>query len=396
MKKSEKPFVLGLLGDGQLAQMTALAARSLGMKTHVFASSRENPAAFVADEVTLGDLADEAALVSFAKSVDALTYDTENLPYEAICKAAAQTPAFPDPNILHIAQHRIRERTFLATLGIPIPDVAFITSEAKCEHATRVFTFPAVLKTAAFGYDGKGQRVVREASELRDAWRDLGDQPCVLEAFVTFEREMSVIVARAQTGEMQTFGVIDNEHRNHILHASVSPSSLSATMQQEALRIAQTIAASLNLVGLLAVEMFATEDGRVLVNELAPRPHNSGHVTQCANALSQFHKLCLAVSGQALGAIDARPGVMVNLLGDLFPDGVEPIFRRVGFVEPPLAATPGTAVTAYFYGKQEARPGRKMGHLIAVADTVADAYEMAERAYQVYVHAAAVAGGSCL
>ncbi|KUO96468.1 5-(carboxyamino)imidazole ribonucleotide synthase [Ferroacidibacillus organovorans] len=393
MKKGEKPFVLGLLGDGQLAQMTALAARSLGMKTHVFASSRENPAAFVADEVTLGDLADEKALVAFAKSVDALTYDTENLPYETICQAAAHAPAYPDPNVLHIAQHRIRERTFLSSLGVPIPNVAYVTSEEQCQHAAHSFTFPGVLKTAAFGYDGKGQRVVREAGALRTAWRDLGEQPCVLEAFVDFEREMSVIVARAQTGEMQTFGVIDNEHRNHILHASVSPSSLPSSVKQEAQRIAQTIAASLDLVGLLAVEMFATTDGRVLVNELAPRPHNSGHVTQRANALSQFHKLCLAASGQALGEIDARPGVMINLLGDLFPKGTKPVYRHVGFLEPPLTVASGATISTYFYGKKEARNGRKMGHLIAVADTVEKAYEAAAHAYQMYVHAATAAGG---
>lgn len=392
---------IGILGDGQLAQMTCLAGQALGYEMHVYASAQGNPATFTADRVWVGEWTDEGQLTAFAKAVDVVTYDTELLPIAAVRLVAGHTKACPHPDVLWMAQNRIRERAFLRENGFPTPLVAAIHTEEQLWAGIEVVGVPAVIKTAEQGYDGKGQLRIERVEEAFPAWQALGSTPCVLEEWVAFERELSVIVAGGMQGETVAFPVIDNEHRKHILHLSTSPSSLPQAVQNEALRIGKDIASALSLVGLLTVEMFYTNDGRLLVNELAPRPHNSGHHTQLSATVSQFGQLCKAVGGEALGEVVQRPAAMVNLLGDLFASHAETKpYRHVGFM--PQGGSQGdgngdghSATTAvrtgvYFYGKSEARAGRKMGHAIAAAETTAEAKRQVLELYSFYAESGSV------
>lgn len=372
---------IGLLGDGQLAQMTCLAGRELGYEMHVYASAPDQPACATADRVWVGDLRDEARLADFAQAVDAVAYDTELLPFESVRAVARHARACPGPQALFIAQNRIREREFLQSAGIPMPRLAIVQNERELHAAIAAVGTPSVLKTAEQGYDGKGQVKLERAADALAAWESLGRVPCVLEEWIAYERECSVIVAGDAHGHLRAFDPTDNEHRRHILHRSISPSSLPARTRALATDTALAIARKLELVGLLAVELFHTADGRILVNELAPRPHNSGHHTQRSANVSQFAQLCLAAAGERVVAPEERPAVMINLLGDLFVSEVagEAVYRQAGF-QP--EREPGVSV--YFYGKQEARPGRKMGHIIAVGETVGEACARAEAAYARY------------
>ncbi len=364
---------LGILGDGQLAQMTCLAGQALGLTMHVLASDRQNPAALVADQVWVGDWTDTDLLTRFAQSVDAVTYDTELLPIDGVRLAAKYTNAFPHPDILFMAQNRIREREFLLRQGIPIPRIAVIHDKADVLPAVAFVGTPCVLKTAEQGYDGKGQVRIDDPAKAHDAFLTLGSVACVLEEWVDFEREMSVIVAGDQLGHSKTFSVIDNEHRRHILHLSTAPSTLPDHVQQEAIEIGLSLARACGLVGLLTVEMFYAKDGRVLVNELAPRPHNSGHHTQLSAVTSQFTQLCRAMAGMELGSTEQKPAAMINLLGDIFLDADDSPFIHTGFA-------PGsrTDLAVFYYGKREARAGRKMGHILAVADSLSAAVKLAQ------------------
>ncbi len=374
--------VIGILGDGQLAQMTCLAGRKLGHEMHVYASDAQNPGALVADRVWLGSLADERLVTEFASAVDVVTYDTELLPIASVRLAARYARACPRPDILWIAQNRIREREFLRGIGTPMPRVAAVRTERELAAAVADVGAPAVLKTAEQGYDGKGQVRIDRPVDAAAAWNALASVPCVLEEWIELRAECSVIVAGAMDGSIVSYPVVDNVHRNHILHQSSAPSVLPEETRRAAVRAAERIARELRLVGLLAVEMFYTADGRILVNELAPRPHNSGHHTQLSAATSQFAQLCRAIAGESLGGVAQRPAVMVNLLGDVFSDDEERIYRHIGFL-------PGQDERAgvYFYGKQEARPGRKMGHIIATGATLAGAEERALTLYAQYAGA---------
>ncbi len=367
---------IGILGAGQLAQMTCLAGRELGFVMHVYANHLLEPAALVADRVCVGSLRDLGRLREFAQTASVVTYDTELLPIESVRWIGQYTEVAPDPQVLFVAQNRERERLFLAGQGIETPRVAFIQSERQLAEAVSRVGFPAVLKTQEQGYDGKGQALVGRVEDMADAWRALGSVPCVLEEWLESPLEMSVIVARGANGDMRSYPVIDNEHRRHILHRSTAPSALPDDVQRKAAAIAERIAGALSLTGLLTVEMFYASDGRLLVNELAPRPHNSGHHTQLSAATSQFEQLVRAVSGLPLGDTRHRPAAMLNLLGDLFLNTDDQSYRRYGFAYPDHVAG-----NVFFYGKSEARPGRKMGHLIAVADTAARATEMAYEWY---------------
>ena len=373
---------IGILGAGQLAQMTCLAGRELGFVMHVFANHALEPAALVADRVCVGSLRDLGRLKEFAQTVSVVTYDTELLPIESVRWVSQYTRAAPDPQVLFTAQNRERERLFLIEQGIETPRVAFIHSERQLAEAVSRVGVPAVLKTLEQGYDGKGQALVRRVADMADAWRALGSVPCVLEEWLESPLEMSVIVARGENGDMRSYPVIDNEHRRHILHRSVSPSALPDDVQRQAVAIAERIAVALSLTGLLTVEMFYASDGRVLVNELAPRPHNSGHHTQLSAATSQFEQLVRAVSGLPLGDTKHRPAAMINLLGDAFANTDDQSYRRQGFVYPDRPAG-----NVYFYGKSEARSGRKMGHLIALADTAAEAAKEADEWYEKFMNA---------
>lgn len=355
---------LGVFGGGQLGRMFCQAASRLGYVTHVFSPDSDGPAAQVADHHTSADYHDFAEVDRFGQAVDAATLEFENVPVAAVEAAGRHALVRPAGEVLFTVQDRLREKRFLTGAGAPVAPYASVRSEDECHAAMREIGVPAVLKTTKFGYDGKGQTIVRDADAGLDAWAYLGRHSAVLERFIPFEREVSVIVARTAEGQTALCGPIENDHHNHILDVSVLPAECSGAAAEEARRIAEQVAVELELVGVLCVEFFVKSDGAVLVNEIAPRPHNSGHLTIEACLASQFEQQVRALAGLPLGSFDApRPAAMANLLGDLWQHG-EPNWQAA-------QATPG--VTLHLYGKYQARPGRKMGHLTAIADTADEA-----------------------
>ena len=344
---------IGILGGGQLGRMLALAAARLGFKCHIFSPNPDSPAFNVVHRVTCADYTDTAALDRFAADVDVVTYEFENVPAETATFLAARIAVLPDPKILATTQDRLAEKNFVAGLGLrtaPFTDVAGLEQlDAALERIGR----PAVLKTRRFGYDGKGQSTIRDGSDPAAAWREVGGHPCILEAFVPFEREVSVIAARAHDGAVECFDVTENEHRDHILKISRVPARVSDAAAAEAGRTAETIARKFAYVGVLAVEMFVLRDGALLVNEIAPRVHNSGHWTIDGASVSQFEQHVRAVAGWPLATPIRRGRVeMINLIGSEVED-----YRT-------WLAVPGAAL--HLYGKVGVRPGRKMGHVTRV------------------------------
>ena len=341
---------IGILGGGQLGRMLALAAARLGFQCHVFAPNPDSPAFDVVQRSTRADYTDTEALDRFAADVDVVTYEFENVPAEAAAFLSARVPVLPDPNVLATTQDRLAEKNFIAGLGIGTAACAGVSSPGELTAALDRMGRPAVLKTRRFGYDGKGQVTIRAGDDPEHAWREVGAQPCILEAFVPFALEASVIAARAHDGTVECFDVTENEHRNHILKISRVPAALPDDTAAEALRIAGTIAQKFAYVGVLAVELFVLRDGGLLVNEIAPRVHNSGHWTLDGASVSQFEQHVRAVAGWPL-AKPVRHGrvEMCNLIGSEVAD-----FRS-------WLTVPGAAV--HLYGKSAIRPGRKMGHV---------------------------------
>ena len=349
----EPGATIGILGSGQLGRMLALAAARLGFKCHVFAPDPDSPAFDVVHQTTCADYIDTPALERFAASVDVVTYEFENVPAEAAAFLAARVPVLPDPKVLATTQDRLAEKDFVAALGIGTAPYAAIATPADLSAAIERVGRPAVLKTRRFGYDGKGQAAIKNGTAPDAAWREVGGQPCILEAFVPFAREVSVVAARAHDGTVQCFDVTENEHREHILKVSRVPAALSDAAAQEARRIAETIAHKFAYVGVLAVEMFVLRDGSLLVNEIAPRVHNSGHWTLDGASVSQFEQHIRAVAGWPLGTPIRHGRVeMINLIGSEVED-----YRA-------WLKVAGTAV--HLYGKAAVRPGRKMGHVTRV------------------------------
>lgn len=366
-------LTLGMLGGGQLGQMFCHAAKRAGVRTHVFCPADGEPATQVCDEKTIAGYDDLEAVERFAKSVDAVTYEFENVPAATAAACAKHCPVRPGEHVLHVAQDRIREKTFLSEHGIPVGPFAEVRSLDDLRAAGKTIGVPGVLKTASGGYDGKGQRVLHrgDEAELVYAWEDLGRRPCIYEGFIDFEQEVSVVAARGckeSGGEVVCYGPIANTHRNHILDVSVVPSGAPASVEQEAIRIAERIMTELDVVGVLCVEFFQTRDGKMLVNELAPRPHNSGHLTIDAYTHSQFDQQVACVMGLAPLPVQRKsPAAMVNLLGDLWPAPPE---GGRGNPQPNWGAIKtGEQLHLHLYGKASARPGRKMGHLTALART---------------------------
>jgi len=345
---------IGILGGGQLGRMLALAAARLGFKCHIFSPSPDSPAFDVVHRVSCADYNDTQALDRFAADVDIVTYEFENVPAETATFLAARVPVLPDPKILATTQDRLAEKTFVASLGIRTAPFAAVDGPAELAAAIERIGRPAVLKTRRFGYDGKGQVTIKNGTDPPAAWREVGGQPCILEAFVPFEREVSVVAARGQDGAVECFDVTENEHREHILKTSRVPAAVSSSTAQEARRIAEAIAEKFAYVGVLAVEMFVLPgDGEILVNEIAPRVHNSGHWTLDGASVSQFEQHIRAVAGWPLGKPVRRGRVeMTNLIGG----EVEDLQRWL--------AVPGAAV--HLYGKAAVRAGRKMGHVTRV------------------------------
>ncbi|QDU72937.1 5-(carboxyamino)imidazole ribonucleotide synthase [Mucisphaera calidilacus] len=350
---------LGILGGGQLGRMTAMAAKRMGYRVHVYDPAENPSAAQVVDEHACAEWDDQDALEAFAASCDRVTLEWENIPLETARWVDATTRLLPGPEILAVAQDRSREKTFLAEAGCPLPDFRVLETIDDVDELSGWWTEQRVIKTSASGYDGKGQIVVTSHDEARAAFEELGSVCCVAEAWVAYEREVSVLIARGEDSATRTYGPIWNEHANHILDVSVHPSGLPESTCELARALAHTIAERLNLVGILCVEMFVLADGGLNVNELAPRPHNSGHLTIEACVTSQFEQHVRAVCGLPLGEVGwLAPAAMANLLGELW-EGGEPDWSLV------LAAA---GVGLHLYGKCEPRTGRKMGHLTALGD----------------------------
>ncbi|MBM3598735.1 MAG: 5-(carboxyamino)imidazole ribonucleotide synthase [Alphaproteobacteria bacterium] len=341
---------IGMLGGGQLGRMTALAAANLGYRVHVFCPDRDNPTAQVSSAATVAAYEDETALARFAGMVDVVTYEFENVPDVTARLLAARVPVRPGPEALRVAQDRIVEKDFVNKCGVRTAAWRQVDGVAELDTAVAALGRPAVLKSTRLGYDGKGQVKIDASTDLAEAWKRMGSRHGILEGFVDFACEISVIVARGADGAMAPYPAVENRHVNHILDTTIAPAALSKAQASEAEGIARALARALDLVGLLAIEMFLTRGGEILVNELAPRPHNSGHWTMDACRTSQFEQFVRAVAGLPLGAIDRHAdAVMKNLIG--------------AEVEtwPAIVAEPGAKL--HLYGKAEARPGRKMGHV---------------------------------
>lgn len=355
---------IGVMGGGQLGRMFAMAARRMGYRVHVFTPEENSPAAQFSDLATVAHYDDKGSVRAFAGAVDLVTFEFENIPVATANWCAEQCDVRPSGAILHIAQNRLREKQFLSGAGIPIAPFRPVLSAHELADAIEQIGRPAILKTAAFGYDGKGQQTITASDDLDEIWKASSADELVLEGAIDFDKEVSVIVARATDGSVATFPVCENMHRDHVLDITVVPARVSQKVERAAPELARDIAEKLELVGILAVEMFLKTDGELLVNELAPRPHNSGHWTIEACATSQFEQHVRAVCGLPLGATDIlQPAAMANLLGDVW-QAAEPDWA---------AALRSPGVHLHLYGKREPRPRRKMGHLTGFGIDAEDA-----------------------
>jgi len=340
---------IGILGGGQLGRMLALAAARLGMKTHIYCPDPASPAFDVTPNKTVAAYDDEAALAAFAAAVDVITYEFENVPARTAEFLGALKPLRPGANALAVSQDRLAEKAFLSINRIPVAPFAAITDLDRLEAELDELGIPAVLKTTRLGYDGKGQKIVHNMEDAAVAWELLSPKPLVLEKFIEFEREISVIVARGLDGTVAAFEPAENVHRDHILKTSTVPADIKPKTAARAIEIAGEIVIALDYVGVLGVEFFVLEGGRLLVNEIAPRVHNSGHWTEAVAITDQFEQHIRAIVGWPLGdPTRLADVVMENLIGD-----------EIGAIPARL----GSATRPHAYGKAEARKGRKMGHI---------------------------------
>jgi 5-(carboxyamino)imidazole ribonucleotide synthase len=357
---------LGVLGSGQLGRMFCIAARRMGYRVHTFSPEEDTPTGQVADVEVTASYKDLDALRAFAGQVAVVTFEFENVPIEALDAIETHTPIRPSALALHTAQQRAREKTFLADRGFPTAPFARVETFDELWDAVARIGTPAVVKTASFGYDGKGQHKVTTPADVEHIWKAIGHQEAVVEKFVNLQAEISIIAARGLDGEVVEYPPFENRHRNNILDVTTAPALVTSSVTELASEITRAILAELQYVGVLCIEYFVTTDGELLVNELAPRPHNSGHLTFDAAVTSQFEQQVRAVCGLPLGSTELlRPAAMANLLGDLWSDG-EPNWA---------AACRFPDVKLHLYGKSTPRPARKMGHLTAVGPTVHDAQD---------------------
>jgi 5-(carboxyamino)imidazole ribonucleotide synthase len=362
---------IGVLGGGQLGRMFAMAARRLGYRVHTLAPEHDTPTGQIADIEVEASYDDLDQIREFASRVDVVTFEFENVPAAAAAAAEALAPVRPSGEALAIAQHRLKEKAFLAQHGLPVAPFAAVRSLDDLHDAVRHVGLPAVLKTAALGYDGKGQLRIDADSDPVEAWDGLGRREAVLERFVALDREISVIGARGMDGGWSYFGPIENVHRHHILDVAVAPSNVRPALAAQAVEATHAVMDALDYIGILCIEFFVTRAGELLINELAPRPHNSGHLTFDACRTSQFEQQLRAICGLPLGAADLlQPAAMANLLGDLWTEATPNWVAALSF--------PG--IKLHLYGKSAARPGRKMGHLTALAATGNEARTLVLRA----------------
>lgn len=362
---------IGIFGSGQLGKMTALAAKEMGYRVHVFSPDHDSPAGQVADLEVQGSYNDFATIEKFANQVDVITLEFESIPLQTLDAASLTTPVHPNSETLRVTQNRALEKNFLRELGIATGNFEIVHSIEELESACQKI-MPAVLKTTTDGYDGKGQAVIRSAEDVPSAWESLGTDEAILEEWIEYDFEFSVVAARNSDGDFSAFGSFRNEHANQILDVSVSPSGLDATTETAAADVACKIMEKLQTVGMLCVEFFY-RGGEILVNEMAPRPHNSGHLTIESHVTSQFAQHVRAVCNLKLGSTRQHtPAAMANLLGDIW-DGGEPHWHEALSVP---------EVKLHLYGKADPKSKRKMGHLTAVADTAETAKDKVVAARQ--------------
>ena len=357
---------IGILGSGQLGRMIAIAARRMGYRVHTLSPETDSPTGHVADREIVAAYDDVEAVKRFAADVDVITLEFENISAACVDAASPIAPVRPKGSVLHTTQNRLREKTFLADHGFPVAPFRHVKARDELAAAVEEIGTPAVLKTAGFGYDGKGQVRIASVDDVADAWTSMAGQEAVLEAFIDFDLELSVVAARGLTGDFAHYGAVENKHSNHILDITTAPADVPGAVNVTAVNLTRKVFEALDVVGVACVEYFLDRGKNLIINEIAPRVHNSGHFTFDACVTSQFEQQVRAVCGLPLGSTDQpRPAAMANLLGDLWENG-----------EPDWAAALAIPeVKLHLYGKQEARPGRKMGHLTAMADTREQAVE---------------------
>ena len=354
---------IGVLGSGQLGRMFAIAARRMGYRVHTLSPDEDTPTGQIADVEIIASYDDLDAVRQFAAGVDVVTFEFENVPAATAEAAESRAPVRPSGEILHVTQHRLREKQYLSKYGFPVAPFATVRTLEELQRAAVEIGTPAILKSAGFGYDGKGQFAIATPPDAEIAWAALG-QEGVLEKRIDFDCEISVIAVRAEYGEFANYGVVRNHHVNGILDVSSAPAGVPEVLEAEAIRIAREVLEQMQVVGVLCVEFFVTRSGKLLINELAPRPHNSGHLTIDACVTSQFEQQLRAVCGLPLGSTSMLgPAAMANLLGELWA-GQEPDW---------LAACAHSNAKIHLYGKLEPRPGRKMGHITVVSSSASEA-----------------------
>jgi 5-(carboxyamino)imidazole ribonucleotide synthase len=362
---------IGILGSGQLGRMLAIEARKMGYRVHTYSPESNSPTGQIADLEVTAAYDNLERIAEFAKGVDVITFEFENVLSITTDEAQKYAPVRPSGKVLHTTQNRLREKTFLNDIGIPVTPFRVVRSQQELEQAVSELGLPCVLKTAGFGYDGKGQVKIKSEGDVASAFTSLSYHEAILEAFVDFELEISVVAARGLDGSFVHYGAVENSHKNHILDVTIAPARISEALSAQAVELSKQILEKLDVVGVLCTEYFVTREGKLLVNELAPRPHNSGHYTFDACNTSQFEQQLRAVCGLPLGSPDQpKSAVMINLLGDEWERGT-PQWQKA-------LAIPG--VKLHLYGKAEPRAGRKMGHLTAIANTIEEALTNAQRA----------------
>lgn len=351
---------LGILGSGQLGRMFTLEAKRLGYRVHTYSPEKDSPTGQVADLEFIGGYDDVERAREFARGVDVITFEFENISSTVAQALEEIVPTRPNARSLHIAQNRLREKTLLKYHNFPVTPFIKVDSERTVLHAVAELGLPLVLKTAGFGYDGKGQALVRTAEEATQAFASMDVDEAIAEQFIQFSSEISVVAARGVSGEYVAYPPVHNIHRKHILDITYAPATVDATLANKATEITRDVMNQLAYVGTLCIEFFITTGGELLINEIAPRPHNSGHWTIDACVTNQFEQQVRAICGLPLGSAEQlRPAAMVNLLGDIWQDG-----------EPDWAQVLTNADTKlHLYGKKDARPGRKMGHITVTATT---------------------------
>lgn len=350
---------IGVLGSGQLGRMFAIAARRMGYRVHTYSPEFDTPTGQISDVEVTAEYGNLARVRAFAEAVQVVTFEFENVPAATAAVCAEHALVRPAGQVLHTTQDRLREKAFLDRAGLPVTPYRPIHSIGDLFAGIEALGCPAILKTAGFGYDGKGQVKITVSDAAAAAWDAVGRVPSVLEAWVDFECEISVVAARGARGDFAHYGAVANEHRNQILDVTTAPAAVPASVSRDAVEIARTLMEKLEVIGVLCVEFFLTKSGKLLINELAPRPHNSGHFSVDACVTSQFEQQLRAVCGLPFGSTEQLcPSAMANLLGDVWADG-----------EPNWAAVCGLPdVKLHLYGKSAARPGRKMGHLTALGE----------------------------